>query len=113
MQFCKMVLFIICTCFYVSLLDLHILSPLAPPLLSPFPSISLPFLSPVTHILRLTLNWACEVCFYIIGLFKELALREFPGGPLVRTLVLPLLRAQVLSLVGELRSQMPHSVGKK
>ena len=71
------------------------------------------FLSPVTHILRLTLNWACEVSFYIIGLFKELALREFPGGPVVRTLVLPLLRAQVLSLVGELRSQMPHSVGKK
>ena len=75
---------LLCVFSQSGLLDLHILSPLAPPLLLPFPSISPPFLSPVTHLLCVTLNWACEVSFYIVGLFKELALREFPGGPVVR-----------------------------
>ena len=38
---------------------------------------------------------------------------EFPGGPVVRTLALSLLRAQVQSLVRELRSCKLHCVAKE
>ena len=51
----------------------HPLSPLAPPLLSFFPVLAPPLL--ITHLL--SLNWACELFFYIIGLFKESALGIF------------------------------------
>lgn len=40
-------------------------------------------------------------------LLQDIECREFPGGPVVRTL-LSLLRSQVHSLVGELKS---HSLG--
>ena len=39
-------------------------------------------------------------------------LTDFPGVPVVKT-VLPLQRAQVLSLVTELRSHTPYGVAKK
>ena len=38
---------------------------------------------------------------------------EFPYDSVVRTLVLSLLRAQIQSLVGELRSCKPHNIAKK
>ena len=40
-------------------------------------------------------------------------MRDFPGGPQVKTLYFHCRRAWVLPLVGELRSVMPHSVSKK
>lgn len=46
---------------------------------------------------------------------KKLSTRDFPSGPMVRTqhsALLPL-RAQVQSLVGELRSQKTSGVSKK
>ena len=48
---------------------------------------------------------------YYSALKKKEILREFPGGPVVRT-PLSLLRAQVASLVGELRFQS-HEVWPK
>ena len=43
---------------------------------------------------------------------KNTEAEDFPGVPVVKTL-LPLQRAQVQSLVGELKSHMPHSVVKQ
>ena len=38
---------------------------------------------------------------------------KFPGGLVVKTLVLPPQGVWVRSLVGELRSHMPHGMAKK
>ena len=42
----------------------------------------------------------------------KIMLRGFPGGPVVKT-ALSMQRTQVRSLVGELRSHMPHGQKKK
>ena len=39
-------------------------------------------------------------------------LRDFPGSPVIKT-ALPLQGTRVQSLVGELRSHMPHGMAKK
>ena len=39
--------------------------------------------------------------------------RDFPGGPLVKTLELPIQGAQVQSLVRELRAHMLQGMAKK
>ena len=40
-------------------------------------------------------------------------MEDFPGGPVVKTTVLPLKRALVRSLVRELRSHLLHGAAKK
>ena len=40
-------------------------------------------------------------------------MREFPGNPVIRTPCFHCPRAQVQSLVGELKSHMPHGVAKQ
>ena len=50
-------------------------------------------------------------CRQIYDVFKA-ALRDFPGGPGVKTL-LPLKGAQVPSLIREVRSHMPCRMAKK
>ena len=43
----------------------------------------------------------------------EIECREFPGGPVVRTLRFHCPGPRVQSLVGELGSQGPHGIAKK
>ena len=43
----------------------------------------------------------------------EIECREFPGGPVVRTLRFHCPGPRVQSLVGELGSQEPHGIAKK
>ena len=45
--------------------------------------------------------------------FKMYMMREFPGNPVIRTPCFHCPRAQVQSLVGELKSHMPHGVAKQ
>ena len=54
----------------------------------------------------------CSIIQVHIGNGQKLCLRNFPGSSVV-SIVLSLLRVQVQSLVGELRSHKPHSVAKK